>query len=68
MPNMTHTQNGFGFKGSDVVFITSKVIPTANTGKGDAGKGSICACEADGKLYVNGGTKAVPAWKIVTSA
>lgn len=68
MANMTHTQNGYGFRSNDVIIITSKTVPTANTGKGDAGKGSLCLCEADGKAYVNGGTKATPAWKIITSA
>jgi len=38
------------------------------TGEGEAGIGSLCTRLDTGKLYVNGGTKAQPLWKIVTSA
>ena len=38
------------------------------TGEAEAGKGSLAIDTTNGKLYVNGGTKAQPVWKIVTSA
>lgn len=38
------------------------------TGEAEAGIGSLCMDYTNGKLYVNGGTKAQPLWKIVTSA
>lgn len=38
------------------------------TGEGEAGIGSLCTRLDTGKLYVNGGTKAEPLWKLVTSA
>lgn len=40
----------------------------AGTGGGQAGIGARYTDTTAGKLYVNGGTKAKPAWKIVTSA
>lgn len=40
----------------------------AGTGGGWAGIGSTYRDLTAGKLYINGGTKASPAWKIVTSA
>lgn len=38
------------------------------TGEAEAGIGSIYVDTTNGKLYVNGGTKAQPVWKLVTSA
>lgn len=38
------------------------------TGEAEAGIGSLCTRLDTGKLYVNGGTKAQPLWKLVTSA
>jgi len=38
------------------------------TGEGTASIGSVYSDVTNGKLYVNGGTKAQPVWKIVTSA
>lgn len=38
------------------------------TGEAEAGIGSIYVDTTNGKLYVNGGTKAQPIWKLVTSA
>lgn len=38
------------------------------TGEGYAEKGSLCVRIDTGKLYINGGTKAQPLWKLVTSA
>lgn len=40
----------------------------AATGEAEAGIGSIYVDTTNGKLYVNGGTKAEPIWKLVTSA
>jgi hypothetical protein len=40
----------------------------AATGEATAGIGSLYTDYTNGKLYVNGGTKAEPVWKIVTSA
>lgn len=67
MPNVTHTQNGYGIVSADIVIIANAGIPDATVGVGIAGKGSICSDITNGKLYVNGGTKAIPAWKLVTS-
>lgn len=41
---------------------------TSGDGVGWAGKGSLALRLDTGKQYINGGTKASPAWKIVTSA
>lgn len=38
------------------------------TGEGEAGIGSLYVNITNGKHYVNGGTKAQPIWKLVTSA
>lgn len=38
------------------------------TGEAEAGIGSLCMDYTNGKLYINGGTKAQPIWKLVTSA
>lgn len=40
----------------------------AASGEGFAGPGSLYVDTTNAKLYVNGGTKAQPVWKIVTSA
>jgi len=40
----------------------------AATGEGVAGPGSIYLRTSNGKMYLNGGTKAEPLWKLVTSA
>lgn len=38
------------------------------TGEAVAEIGSLCTDHTNGKLYINGGTKAQPIWKLVTSA
>lgn len=38
------------------------------TGEAVAPKGSICIDITNSKAYINGGTKAQPIWKIITSA
>jgi hypothetical protein len=40
----------------------------AATGEAEAGIGSLCVRLDTGKWYTNGGTKAQPVWKLVTSA
>lgn len=56
---------------SDVCLLSKAGAPTdggSGTGAGFAGIGSIAIDRTNGKLYVNGGTKASPTWKLVTSA
>ncbi len=53
----------------DVVDIVGAGAPTDSvTGANVAGIGSRYVNTTNGKLYLNGGTKAAPVWKIVTSA
>lgn len=66
MPNITHTQNGYGFKGTDIVMTYNSTAPAATFGVGWCGKGSSCVAQDTGEDYINVGTKAVPSWKIVT--
>jgi len=54
--------------GADTVWTVNAGVPDATVGAGIAGKGSLCSDTTNGTLYVNGGTKAVPAWKLVTQA
>lgn len=51
-----------------LVWITSPSAPGAGFGANTAGKGSLCTALDTGKLYVNNGSLAAPAWGIVTSA
>lgn len=56
---------------TEVWFFTSTAALTDGTsgdGAGWAGPGSVCVRTDTAKLYVNGGSKASPAWKLVTSA
>lgn len=53
----------------NVRMLSGAGAPTdAVTGAGDCGKASIYFDITNGKLYINGGTKASPVWKLVTSA
>lgn len=54
----------------DVIIIADAGAPAAAFGAGYAGKGSLYIDTTNGKIYINSGagTKAVPAWAIVTSA
>lgn len=53
----------------DIWTISNAGVPTDSvTGAGQCGKGSLCVDYTNGKLYINGGTKAAPVWKLVTSA
>ena len=54
---------------ADLVIIPNAGVPTdAVTGANIAGKGSLVIDTTNGKLYINGGTKSSPTWKLVTSA
>jgi len=52
----------------DVREIIGEEAPDGATGVDVAGTGSRYTDITAGKLYINGGTKAAPSWKIVTSA
>jgi hypothetical protein len=52
----------------DIVHLYNAGVPTAATGANSAAPGSLCTDITNFKLYINGGTKAVPSWRIVTSA
>jgi len=53
----------------EVCMLNGAGAPTDNvTGATYAEKGSLYIDRTNGKLYINGGTKASPVWKIVTSA
>lgn len=56
---------------AEVRHIAGAGVPvdgTSGSGAGDCGKGSLYTDTTNGKLYINGNTKASPTWKIVTSA
>lgn len=60
---------------ADQLWLTGSGVPVdytdgdpAATGEATAGKGSLYTDYTNGKLYINGGTKAQPVWKLVTSA
>lgn len=53
---------------NDVCILTGSGTPDATVGATFAGEGSIYIKTATGKLYVNGGSKTTPDWKLVTSA
>lgn len=61
---------GIADNGSGIVTAMALANLVGGTGVGVdvAGIGSRYTDITNGKLYINGGTKAVPAWKIVTSA
>jgi hypothetical protein len=57
---------------NEVCFISTAGVPVdytdgdpAGTGEGFAAKGSLCTDRTNGKLYINTGTKAQPAWTLV---
>ncbi len=53
----------------EVCMLSGAGVPVdGTTGATYAEKGSLYIDRSAGKVYVNGGTKAVPAWKIITSA
>jgi hypothetical protein len=64
-----------GFSSGDVLMLAGAGAPVdytdgspPATGEATAGIGSLYVDTTGGKLYINGGTKAQPLWKIVTSA
>jgi hypothetical protein len=61
---------GVADDGSGVVtaMAVANLAGGAGVGEAVAGIGSRYTDITNGKLYINGGTKAVPVWKIVTSA
>ena len=57
----------------DVLIVADAGVPVdgvigTGTGASYAGPGSLYVDTTNKKLYINGGTKASPAWKQVTSA
>lgn len=52
----------------DVQHIYGAGAPSAATGANQAQTASLYTDTTNAKLYINGGTKAVPSWRIVTSA
>jgi hypothetical protein len=52
----------------DVMHLFGSGAPTAATGANGAQTASLYTDTTNAKLYINGGTKAVPSWRIVTSA
>lgn len=52
----------------EVCLLSNAGVPDSSVGAGTAEVGSICVDRSAGKLYVNGGSKATPSWKLVTSA
>jgi hypothetical protein len=54
--------------GHDFALIVNAGVPDATIGAGYGGKGSLCSDVTNGNLYVNGGTKTTPSWKLVTRA
>jgi hypothetical protein len=52
----------------DLMHMYGSGAPSAATGANQAAPGSLYTDVVGAKLYLNGGSKAVPSWKIVTSA
>jgi hypothetical protein len=52
----------------DILHLYNAGVPTAATGANQAAPGSLCTDVTNAKLYIQGGSKAVPSWKIITSA
>jgi hypothetical protein len=53
---------------ADLMHLYGSGAPSAATGANHAAPASLYTDTTNAKLYINGGTKAVPSWKIVTSA
>jgi hypothetical protein len=53
---------------ADLMHLYGAGAPSAATGANQAAIGSLYTDTAGAKLYINGGTKATPSWRIVTSA
>jgi hypothetical protein len=72
-PGCVATQNPVGSVADqgapvDLMHLYGAGAPTAATGANQALPGSLYTDTAGLKIYVQGGTKATPAWKLVTSA
>jgi hypothetical protein len=52
----------------DLMHLFGAGVPSAATGANQAQTASLYTDTTNAKLYINGGTKASPSWKIVTSA
>jgi hypothetical protein len=52
----------------DLMHMYGAGAPSAATGANQAAIGSLYTDTTNAKLYIQGGTKAVPSWRIVTSA
>jgi hypothetical protein len=52
----------------DVQHIYGSGAPSAATGANQAATGSLYTDTTNAKLYIQGGTKITPSWRIVTSA
>ena|ERR1700730_15407166 len=52
----------------DLMHLYGAGAPSAATGANQAQTASLYTDTTNAKLYINGGTKAVPSWRIVTSA
>jgi hypothetical protein len=72
-PGVTVTQNGaqgvpdLGAP-MDLLHLYGAGAPSAATGANQAAPGSLYTDTTNAKLYIQGGTKVTPSWKIVTSA
>jgi hypothetical protein len=53
---------------ADLMHLFGAGVPSAATGANQAAIVSLYTDTTNAKLYINGGTKAVPSWRIVTSA
>jgi hypothetical protein len=54
---------------NDVVMFEGPLVPVDGVVGSDVSEiGSLYIDRVSGKLYINGGTKALPVWKLVTSA
>jgi hypothetical protein len=53
---------------ADVIHLYGAGAPSGSTGQNHAAPGSLYTDTTNVKLYIQGGTKASPSWKIVRSA
>jgi len=53
---------------ADLMHMYGSGAPSAATGANQANTGSLYTDTTNAKLYIQGGTKVTPSWKIVTSA
>ena len=72
-PGVTVTQNGAQSVPDlgapiDLCHLYGSGVPSAATSANQAAVASLYTDLTNAKLYINGGSKAVPSWKIVTSA